>query len=160
MRAIKPVCTHCGAALSRNTSLMMCDACREAEIKAFTEPPQCHHLPGRKVKPNHPPVPPGCRYFRVCVEQAQYGNLVYDFYFPFENDGELLQAFEMIGIIPPHWKYLMASVAYYAWKAEEEKWAKTPVNDCKNFDSIAEWKAEAAKNAEAWRKWERGEPWE
>lgn len=39
------------------------------------------------------------------------------------------------------------------WLDEAEKWARCPVNDCKNFDDIAHWKAEADANAEAWKKW-------
>lgn len=37
------------------------------------------------------------------------------------------------------------------WRRAAQKWAQTPLNDCKNFDSIAEWKSDAAKHADAWQ---------
>jgi len=59
-----------------------------------------------------------------------------------------------------HFRPIIGAVAEVAWRKEAEKWATTPVNDCKNFDDIAAWKAEAEANALAWRKWSLNEPWE
>lgn len=42
------------------------------------------------------------------------------------------------------------AVASELWRIEWKKWALLPVNDCKNFDDIARWKAEAEVNAVAW----------
>ncbi len=57
-------------------------------------------------------------------------------------------------------RLLVSAVARCSWLDLVELYSKTPFNDCKNFDSIAYWKSEAEDNAEAWRKWGRGEPWE
>lgn len=135
---------------------MSCEACRHAEIKAFIDPPKCHH-PEQGVRPNHPPLPPGC---------------------PFLRQGKVSTFFTFPGLLFPYkggWSgniYLddikagdpvrpvIASIAAEYWTREKIKWALVPVNDCKNFDDIAGWKAEAEKNAEAWRRWEKGEDWE
>lgn len=55
---------------------------------------------------------------------------------------------------------IIASVVRCAWLDEALVWANTPVNDCRNFDSISNWKTEAEAIAEQWRKWSKGEPWE
>ncbi len=54
------------------------------------------------------------------------------------------------------WKALrpiIAAVARCGWLDEAEKFAKLPVNDCKNFDTIAEYKKTAEENAKDWKRW-------
>ncbi len=45
----------------------------------------------------------------------------------------------------------VAALGAAEWRREAKKWATVPVNDCKNFDNIAGWKAEADEQARKWQ---------
>jgi hypothetical protein len=95
----------------------------------------------------HPPIPPksicfgeGSAFYRPPGPYLAY----------FPCYGEEIGLY---GAFDPRERLSIAAVAEVEWCKEAEKWANLPVNDCKNFDQIAQWKAEAESNARAWRVW-------
>lgn len=90
----------------------------------------------KEMKNDHPPIPPNNSFFKKGC-------------FRFDGKWLIIDDVSLRSMKRP----IIAAVARCAWLDEAMKWAKCPVNDCKNFDSIAEYKADAESNAEAWRVW-------
>lgn len=107
----------------------------------------------------HPPIPPNCTcWFEVKNDPNRNGL----WFSPFahhhdtstwSHDESFPWDFSNPDLFDAEERRIIACVARCAWLDEAERWAKTPVNDGKNFDAIAGYKAEAEANAEAWRKW-------
>ncbi len=104
----------------------------------------------RKVQKNIqdicPPIPPYSKYFSLDDGELWFESVP-------RNDDDIDWILVQPNIVGPSMRFIVASVAVEEWHKEAIKWGTLPVNNCKNFDAIANYKTEADRNMVAWREW-------
>ncbi len=109
----------------------------------------------------HPPIPPKCEEYFMLEDKPKHpyftGPMGWFYWidraFPEYGSEKIYWPLESIWVYYPEKAEECRQRAMTAWKAEAAMWANTPVNDCKHFDDISNWRLEAEINAEAWEKW-------